>query len=523
MTALEELPQVGLAELLDTHDIVSVHKGEGSAGSDFMVVTPKALSSSSLDVTVPMREIGSASPSPFTSWIRQEYNFDLQGLNGLRIYDKMRRNDGTVRGTLRLVKTPVLAANWYVEPAGDKAIDQVKADFVWKNLTQWMSISWSQFLTESLLCLDFGYYMFEKVFDWGENVTSDPAAKGKIVWKKFAPRHPMDVKMWFFDENGGPAMVELWPQNIFASTVMGGVVNHDNGGTGNAFYDVQIPIEKLLVFTFDKEAGNIEGVSVLRSAYKHWYYKDNLYKIDAIQKERHGIGIPIIKLPLNFTDDDRVLADELGRNLRTNERAHVVLPPNWAIEFAQFTGRQAVNAIASIEHHDEQIAKNVLATFLGSGQSTKEEDQSLFLKGTRFIADVVLDTINNHAIPQLIDYNWGRHGNGYPRLRARRIGEQADWRTMSFAVRNYVGAGIIRPDDKLEAAIRDEMGLPPIDEATIRQAATPQQPGGPPAPGGAPDPNAPQPPKPPKAGPPRQGPPSSKPPQGNGGRDKSGG
>jgi hypothetical protein len=518
MTILEDAPKTTLADVVENYDIVGVNK---ELGNEYVVVSPKQLSTIATG-QVDMREIGTSAPSPFTSWVRQEYNFDLLGLDGLRIYDKMRRNDGTVKGTLRLVKTPILAANFFMQPASDSAKDKNIANFVWKNLTEWMTTSWTQFLVESMLCLDFGHYFFEKVYDFGENLTEDPLAKGKVIWRKFAPRHPMDVKEWMFDENGGPLAVELWPQNEFASGIVGGTIP----GLGRQSDDVIIPIDKLLVFTNDKEAGNIEGISVLRAAYKHWYYKDNLYKIDAIQKERHGIGIPVIKLPPNFTVDDRNLADELGRNLRTNERAHVVLPPNWELEFAQIAG-QPVNCIESIEHHDKQIRQNILAEFIGTGGTTKEEDQALFLKGTRFIASQFLDTMNMHAIPQLVRYNYANVGSGFPKLKARRIGEQADWRTLSFAVRNYIGANVIRPDDELEKSIRDEMGLPPIDEKTTRLPPTPQAgtpsgneqplPKGPKPPGN--DPNKPDTPAPPKVGPPRQAPPSARPPKGNAGRD----
>jgi hypothetical protein len=523
MATLEDAPRVDLTAMLATHDVVGV--GDEN-GHEYLVISPRVLSETAVD----MRELGNSAPSPWTAWVRSEYNEELRGLNGLRVYDKMRRNDGTVRGTLRLIKTPVLSANWFMKPASDSAKDKKIADFVWKNLTQWQSVSWSQFLTESLLCLDFGHYMFEKVYARGEDVTSDPLAKGKIVWKKFGPRHPMDVKEWLFDDNGGPKSVTVYNQGG-PSTLLNGVMM-----SSPPFPRVQeatIPISKMLVFSFDKEGGNIEGISVLRSAYKHWYYKDNLYKIDAIQKERHGIGVPIIKLPEGFKDSDKRLADEIGRNLRTNERAHIVLPPRWEIMFAKLEG-QPVNALESAEHHDKQIRANVLAPFLDNASTTKEEDQAMFLKGTRFIADVVIDTINKFAIPQLVDYNWSRVGSGYPQLRARRIGEQADWRTMSFAVRNYVGAGIIRPDDKLEEALRDEMGLPPADVATIREVATPQNPAGGKDAGGKTedgksvgsggDTNKPKKPAPPQVGPPRQTPtPRVAPPAKNAGRDRSGG
>jgi hypothetical protein len=547
MVDLAEAPVMPLAEALNGREVVAVSSEDGH---EYIVLADRSGSSN-----VSIGEIGSSAPSPWTSWIRQEYNVELQGQNGLRIYDKMRRNDGAVRGTLRLVKTPVLSANWFVEPASDSSKDKNIANFVWKNLTDWSSMSWSQFLQESLLMLDFGYYMFEKVFARAEDVPgakNDPDAKGKIVWKKFAPRHPMDVKEWHYDANGGPSELVMYGPPANATGLQGGVIQSGGvtygpygaaGALGRrgaiigapsalqshagssmlpynssiGLYETVIDISKLLVFSFDKEAGNLEGISLLRTAYKHWYYKDNLYKIDAIQKERHGIGIPIVKLPMNYTEDDKKLADQIGRNLRTNERAHVVLPPAWEIIFAKLEG-QPVNALASAQEHDKQIEKNILAPFLDSGSATKAEDQAMFLKGTRFIADIVIDTINRYAIPQLVDYNWSRTGSGYPKLRARRIGEQADWRTMSFAVRNYVGAGIIEPDDVLEKAIRDEMALPPKDPETVRVTKTPQNPG---AAGGT---NVPGKPAAPKAGPPRQSP---TPPSGTGGantgKDASGG
>jgi hypothetical protein len=409
-------------------------------------------------------ELGSAVPSPFTSWVRREYNRDLYGIKGLRKYDQMRKSDGTVRGTMRLAKTPVLGGQYSMEPATTSTKDQKIADFIWCNLTDWMSTSWPQMLTESLLMLDFGYYMFEKVFVPGEQITNDPDARGKICWKKMAPRHPMDVKEWFFDFEGGPLSVDLWGSPAMMAGLQGGIFQGYGQWTN-------IPINKLLVFSFDKEAGNIEGISLLRSAYKHWYYKDNFYKIDAIQKERHGIGIPVIQLPAGYSADDLKLADNLGRNLRTNERAHVVLPPNWVLAFAELKG-QPVNCIESINHHDQQIEKQILGQFLSSTTAgSTEQQQTLFLKATRFTADIVVDAFNSYAIPQLVDMNFA--GVKYPKLVVKRIGEQEDWRTASFTIRNYVGAGVITPDQPLEDALRSELGLPPADPATARLAQTP--------------------------------------------------
>ncbi len=424
-----------------------------AVGPDYLVVSPRTLPvgvGPSIEIAPPpgvspaqqfadetdniaemMREIGSAASSPFGAWARQEYNLELAGLSGLRKFDKMRRSDGTVRGSLRLIKSPVQTARWMVKPGepGNARSEKI-ARFVEWNLWHGMSISFNQVIREALLMLDYGFYSFEKVWE--------PAVwEGQPVlkWKKLAPRHPMDVKEWKLDDAGGAQ--GFW---VFA--------------TDPRKEDPYIPIRKLLIFSYDREAGNLTGISLLRSAYKHWYFKEQLYKIDAIQKERHGIGIPIITLPPGFTAQDRALADDLGANLRTNERAHVVLPPNWEIIFAKLEG-QPVNAIESIEHHDLQIQKNILAPFMNEG--TPEEEQITFLKGTRDIADIITDVFNKYAIPQLVDANFSRFGDRYPTLAARRIGEWQDLRTMSFTLRNLVGANLIIPDERLETSLRDEL------------------------------------------------------------------
>lgn len=494
-------------------DLVQAGSGMqlSSAPGKQMVESGKKL----VDYTdVSIGELGSSSVSPFTSWIRREYNNDLVGVKGLQVYDKMRKSDGTVRGTLRTVKAPVLTARWFMSPDDTtKVADKNAAEYIWKNLTH-MSISWPQILVEALLMIEFGYYMFEIV--WEEKIVD---GKPRLWVKKLAPRHPMDVYTWHFDANGGPAGVTMFSP------------------TANPIDEVTIPIDKLLVFSFDREAGDIEGISLLRSAYKHWYYIDQFYKIDSIQKERHGIGIPVIKLPPGFSTTDKQVAENLGRNLRTNERAHVVLPPNWDLIFAELTG-QPVNALLSVKEHKEALRESILLGFMGADNPTTEDDQQMFYKATRFIADIVRETFNLYLIPKMMDANFQRVG--YPTLNARRIGEEGDWRTLSFSIRNLIGSGALIPDKPLEEFLREMMDLPAIDEATRRLAATPFNKNDPadtpsetdiPGVPGSPVPVGPNgnPGIPSNkqsgaiAGLPRQGPPPTGKPKGNGGIDTSGG
>jgi hypothetical protein len=440
-----------------------------------------------------MAEIGYSSPSPWTAWTRDERVPELRDRRGLRTYYDMKRADGTVRGALRLLKTPILAARWYVEPASDSVLDKNIAEFVEKNLFEQLNVPWSRVVEDSLLMCEYGYMPFEKV--WAEPYSDNDKVKdGKFRLQKLAARHPMDIRQWYWDDNGGPDGIQMEPTE------------------SDGYRDfVDIPIAKLVVFVLEQEAGDLRGTSILRSAYKHYYYKDTLYQIDAIQKERHGIGVPLIKLPPGFNAKDRDLAEDLGRNLRTNERAHIVAPTNWEITFAVLGGNP-VDCIPSITHHDMKIKSNILAPFMDE-PDVRPDSLDVYYKSTRYIASTVCDTYNHFVIPQLVDFNFAR--GGYPKLRVRRIGEQEDIRTMSFSFRNFVGAGAIRPDDELEKFLRTELDLPAMDTETTRQPAAPQM-------GGATD-GSPGKPTTPKVGAPRQAAASSKPPRTNAGRDTSGG
>jgi len=514
---LSEWRSMTMTEILDRYDVVSAQPDNRELGTGaYIVVAERPIqlaNTPNIGLAPALDELGYTSMSPWTAWTREENVPQLRDKQGIRTFYDMKRNDGTIRGSLRIIKAPIQAAHWFLVPASDSTVDKNISKFIEACLFDKLNVDWSQVLDDVLLMFEYGYMVFEKVYKFDKD--------GKVILQKLAPRHPLDIQEWIYDAQGGPAGIVMEPFVPYGNSF--GVM--DNPGI-NTRIDMRIgqfiPINKLAIFSLEPEAGDLRGISVLRSAYKHWYYKDTLYKIDAIQKERHGIGVPIIKLPPGFSEADKKLADELGRNLRTNDRAHIVVPANWEILFAKLEG-QPVSAIESIDHHNDQIQVNVLAPFMSDAR-TKADSLNIFFKSTRYLADAVANIFNKHIIQQLVDLNF--KNGGYPKLKARRIGEWDDLRTLSFAVRNFVGAGLITPDDVLEAQLREESDLPPMDKATQRVPLTPQvpgqQPGGPGQPGS--DSNAPAPPKPPVAGPPRQqtSPPIG-PPRANAGRDGGGG
>lgn len=432
-------PPVEAVDLPTTvNDVMATHNVE--FGDGYMLAAPKV----KVD-----EEIGYGGSNTYTLGLRREYNPELIGEQGIVKYMEM-RNDAQVRASLRLLKTPIHSATWFVDPPTNDELDIEIADFISWNLFRGMSVSWTALIHEILFMLDYGRMTFEKVYEY-----KDWNGQKLIGWKKLSARHPLEEFEWRYDEkDGGPKSLR---------------VLYDNSDGY-----VEIPIEKLAVFTFDMEGGDMRGNSILRSAYKNWFYKEQMYKIDAIQKERHAIGIPIVKLPASYTTEDFGKAHEIGMSLRTNESAHVVLDPQWEVFFAKLEG-QPVDVLKSATMHGNMIYENVLGHFIVDVGSSKENtaNQGIFVKATKSFADQITDVINHYCIPQIVDLNWANISR-YPVLNVRKIGEDTDHRSISFALRNFVGASLVTPDDRLEDWLRKEVGLPRIQPSTARKVANPQ-------------------------------------------------
>lgn len=372
-----------------------------------------------------------------------DYNNDLTGPKRIEIYDQMRKGDATVRLGLVAVKQPLLSAGWYIKPGEDGTEDDKFMTLAKEELMQNPNFSWTQTLRQILLFCDYGNSFFEKVFR--ERVD------GKIGWKKFAARLPKTVWRYTLQDGITPGVTQLLPT--------GGVV--------------EIPQWKLMMFVNELEGSNYEGISLLRAAYKHWFYKDLYYKIDSIASERQGMGVPIIKVPPQATPQDKKKAQTIAKNMRVNEQSYIDLPMGFSVEYIDTKAKELKNVTDMVLHHDRQILKAFLAQFLdmGSGSSagTKSlsDDQSeLFLVSLKYIAKIVQDQMNI-AIRELIDLNFGKQQPGiYPTLEVGGIG-QVDFAQLSQALQQMAAAGVIVPDAQLEKYVRQTMDLPePMEQKT---------------------------------------------------------
>lgn len=233
-------------------------------------------------------------------------------------------------------------------------------------------------------------------------------------------------------------------------------------------------MDKLAIFVNQKEGENWEGVSLLRSAYKHWLMKHKMYIIDAMAMERQGLGVPYAKrIAAGVTKkNEEEDMDELLANIRANEKGYARYSSNWEVGFLDMKAGTIKNPIQMIQHHDRGILVNVLGQFLALGAGgapgswALSTDQSkLFLISIESVARYVCDVVNKYVVPKLVDYNFDGVKK-YPELAFDKIG-QVDFAKLMVAVMQGIQSGVVDADDSLKEYLRDVMDLPEQDGAAL--------------------------------------------------------
>lgn len=405
-------------------------------------------------------EIGSA----ITSGIRERVPELSNRRLAAQTYKIMERTDASVRVSLRAGKTPVVGADYYMEAFDETEQNQVINEFCNFNIFHAMTSPWLDILQNICHFMEDGFQVFEPVWElreWAPKKTNATANRRKYTMlRKLAVRPSATISEFMYDDNGGPV----------------GVKQQAIAADGNV-KEVEIPIEKLVIFTFDKEGGNLEGQSILRSAYTHWFYKKTLYEIDAIQKERHSIGVPDAVLKPGHTTEDKKAAFELVQNLRTNEMAGIVRNASMEVGFAEIKGN-VVDPLESANHHDNMIMKNVMVQFLnlgiegsGGGRATGATAADMFLKSMRFLANLICDYFNQYVIPNLVAYNFKT--DQFPKMKVRNIGEIKDFQMWASGFSNLVQQSVVTMDIETENFVRDFIDFP--KKLGERPEFTPQQ------------------------------------------------
>jgi len=428
-----------------------------------------------------MRELGSTGLRRYSGRVDEEFLRELRGPRWHRVVREMSSQDPVVGAILFAVEMLMRQVSWQVEAPTDAPDDVEAAKFVEGALHD-MSLTWADTLSEILTMLPYGWAYLELVYKRrGGPESDDPTQRsffsdGRIGWRKWSIRAQDTLDRWIFDEDGGvQAMVQNAPPNYNRAT---------------------IPIEKALLFRTTARKGNPEGRSVLRSAYRPWYFKANIENIEGIGIERDLAGLPVAFVPPELLSSDATSGQstmltaiqEIVTNIRRDEQEGVVWPLAYDengnmlydLKLLSTGGARQFDTDGIIGRYDQRIAMTIMADFILLGHeqvgsySLSQDKSDLFTTALTAWMDSIADIINRHAIPRLLRLN-GVSVEEMPMLTHGKIGK-INLGTLGEFVSKMSGSSVIVPDNDLEQHIRQQADLPLRSDEMAPRSMEPAQP-----------------------------------------------
>ena len=417
-------------------------------------------------------EVGSTGLKHASGYVNEEFLPELKGRKGMRVYRQMADNDPVVGAMLFAINMLIRQSDWSMQPADDTEKAQEMADLAAGMLFEDMESTWEDTLTEILTMLPFGFAPMEVPLKRRKGRDNkDPSLRSNFddgYWgiRKMALRAQETVERWEIAENGD---------------ILGLYQQPENGS------QVFIPIENMLLFRTQSVKNNPEGRSILRSAYRPWFFKTRIEEIEGIGIERDLAGLPVVRAPGSLfkheasPEDKRTLKayKDLARGIKRDTNEGLLLPNtrdekgNYLYEVSLLSsgGTRQFDTTAIVDRYDRRIAMTVLADFLFLGQTAagsfalSSDKTALFATAIGSFLKQVAAPINRILLPEL----WRKNGLKYELMPTLAPGdiENLDLDQLGRMLTAMTGSGAqLFPDRELENALRSRMGLPEAPEDT---------------------------------------------------------
>lgn len=417
------------------------------------------------------KEIGRVGQRRYGGIFYEEFLSELRGRKGAEVFTEMSNNDETIGAILFAIEMLVRQASWNVEPGGSTAKDREAAEFV-KSCMDDMQQTWIDTISEILSFLTYGWSFHEIVYKrrmgrTKDNRTSSKYDDGLIGWMKLPIRSQETLYQWEYDDQ----------DNLIGMTQM----------PPPDFGLITIPMNKAMLFRTRSRKDNPEGRSILRTAYRSWYFKRRIQEIEGIGIERDLAGLPVITTPEGMDiwdkDDEDMNAIRAGleamvKNIRRDSTEGLVLPFGYTFELTSTGGSRQFDTNSIIARYDTKISQTVLADFIQLGHESvgsfalSSDKTNLFSMAICAFLDIICQTFNSQGIPALIDINCDHFAGvtDYPRLTHGDI-EDVDLATVATFIKDMTSIGVIIPDESLEDYVRQLGKLPKRTTDTVPMEA----------------------------------------------------
>lgn len=412
------------------------------------------------------RELGRTGLEHSSGYIQEEFLPDLQGTNAILKYREMRDNDPVIGAVLMALQNLVRQARWTVEPYDDSESAKKDAEFV-EGCMEDADRPWREFIADAMSMVVFGWAFFEVVY----KIREGPQKRGskrslyddnKIGWAKFGIRSQDSLDKWEFSDNG--EILGIWQR------------------AAPDYRLRYIPLTKGVLFRTTVWKDNPEGRSILRNAYRPWYFKKRMEEVEGIGVERDLNGIPVAYVPPSILRGDatseevatRSAVEEMVKNIRNDSQAGLVLPAMYddhgnklfSVELMTTLGRRQFDTNAIINRMNKTVATSMLADFVLVGQDSvgsfamASSKTKMFSTAIGSYMDTITDQFNRQVIPRLFALN-GKFEN-LPKLSHGDV-ETIELSELAQYINALSGAGLDLTGEQIREHLAIQAGMPPSD------------------------------------------------------------
>jgi len=338
-------------------------------------------------------------------YIYEDFLPELRWPGAGRVYQEMADNDAVIGAVMYLAEMLIRGCTWEVKPMGKSPVDHEAAKFLRECMDD-MDMSWANTICEILSMLVYGFSFHEIVYKVrrGPSETNSKYrskySDGRIGWRRLPCRAQTSLAEWEFDEEGD---VQAFIQRCEPD-----------------FNTVRIPMSKGLLFRTRVSKDNPEGKSMLRNAYRSWFFKKHFEEIEGIGIERDLAGFPVLTAPegldlWNDADPKMVKmkadAENLVASVRRDGEEGVLLPPGWELKLLASSSSRQINIGETIERYDNRIAITMLSDIILIGNNRTgsfalaDTKQSLLAAALQAQVSNIADVFNAFAVPSLFAMN----------------------------------------------------------------------------------------------------------------------
>jgi hypothetical protein len=380
-------------------------------------------------------------------------------------FEEMGSSDDAVRAAIDARRQEINAANWTLSsedktPAGVEVLEFVEDNLYpyLDDLLRWLGGGGMQY----------GFGCIEPVYAWADRPFNNAINRGtlrrptrrlggrRIYLRKLAHILPTSITTFGISTTGDLQRVT---QQVF---------------NGESFRRVDVPPEKLLLWTYNRQGDDYWGVPPTRQCYKAWTFKTQIERLNLLHIDKFGVGTVAIEEGEGWGAQDRTNALAFAKAWRAGGENAILYGKGGKIEVISDDGKTTMSSLEWVRYYNLQISKVFLTqgSELGSTETGARALGEVFFEQLGGIVQAdcedLASLINNRLIVPLVNWNFGPQEH-YPTFApSQRVKAGGGVATM---LTQLMASKAVKPRPEDEAWLRDLFGMPSVELKTLQEEA----------------------------------------------------